>query len=73
MLKNNLKLFFRNIKRNTGTFLVNTIGLGVGIASFLVLAIYVYNDLTYNHFNENLSNIYRVQEEYEEGSSKCNK
>jgi putative ABC transport system permease protein len=34
----------------------------VGIASFLVLTLYVYNDLTYNHFHENLSNIYRVRE-----------
>lgn len=73
MLKQNLKLFFRNINRNKGTFLINTIGLGVGIASFLVLAIYVYNDLTYNHFNENISNIYRVQEHYEEGSSTSTK
>ena len=46
MLKNNLKLFFRNIRRNKGTFLINTLGLGIGIASFLVLVIYVYNDLS---------------------------
>ena len=73
MIKQNLKLFFRNIKRNKGTFLINTIGLGVGIASFLILVIYVYNDLTYNHFNTNLSNIYRVQEVYEEGTSTATK
>lgn len=73
MLKNNLKLFFRNIRRNKGTFLINTLGLGIGIASFLVLVIYVYNDLTYNHFNENLSNIYRVQEVYEAGTSTATK
>ncbi len=73
MLKHNLKLFFRNIKRSKATFLINTIGLGVGIASFLVLSVYIYNDLTYNHFNENLSNIYRVQEIYEEGTSTATK
>lgn len=73
MLKNNLKLFFRNISRNKGTFLINTVGLGVGIASFLVLAVYVYNDLTYNHFNRNLSNIYRIQEVYEAGTSTATK
>ncbi|GET34146.1 ABC transporter permease [Prolixibacter bellariivorans] len=37
-------------------------GLGIGIASFLLLFLYVYNDLTYNHFNKNLANIYRVYE-----------
>ncbi len=62
MLRHNLKLFLRSIKKNKTTFLINTIGLGVGIASFLVLALYVYNDLTYDHFNKNLENIYRVRE-----------
>ncbi|SDL62143.1 hypothetical protein [Kriegella aquimaris] len=62
MLKHNIFLFLRNIKKNKSTFLINTMGLGVGIASFLVLALYVYNDLTYNHFHENISNIYRVRE-----------
>ncbi len=73
MIKQNLKLFFRNIKRNKGTFLINTLGLGVGIASFLILAIYVYNDLTYNHFNTNLSNIYRIQEVYGDGTGTATK
>ncbi len=62
MLKHNIFLFLRNIKKNKSTFLINTMGLGAGIASFLVLALYVYNDLTYNHFHENISNIYRVRE-----------
>lgn len=62
MLKYNLSLFLRNIKKNKVAFLINIFGLGVGIASFLVLFLYVYNDLSYNHFHENLSNIYRVRE-----------
>lgn len=62
MLKHNILLFLRNIKKNKSTFLINTLGLGVGISSFLVLLLYVYNDLTYNHFHENLPNIYRVRE-----------
>ncbi len=62
MIKYHLLLYIRNIKKNLGAFLINSIGLGIGIASFLLLALYVYNDLTYNHFHENLSNIYRVRE-----------
>ena len=73
MLKQHLKLFFRNIKNNLGTFLINTIGLGIGVASFLILALYIYNDLTYNHFNENLANIYRIQEKYEDGTGTSTK
>ena len=62
MLRHNLKLFFRNIKNNKGTFLINTFGLGIGIASFLLLALYVYDDLTYNQFHDNYENIYRLRD-----------
>ena len=62
MIKYNLKLFFRNIKKHKSTFLINVIGLGIGIASFLVLTLYVYNDITYDYFHKNISNIYRVRE-----------
>ncbi len=73
MFKHIMKLFLRNIRNNTGTFLINIIGLGIGIAAFLVLALYVYNDLTYNQFNENLVNIYRVQERYPDGNGDTTK
>jgi len=42
--------------------LLNVIGLGIGIASFLVLSLYIYNDLSYNHFNNNFTNTYRIRE-----------
>ncbi len=73
MFRHNLKLFLRNIRNNTGTFLINTVGLGIGIAAFLVLALYVYNDFTYNRFNENLANIYKVQERYPDGDGDTTK
>jgi putative ABC transport system permease protein len=57
-----LKSSLRQMLRKRTYFLINTIGLGLGIASFLILALYVYNDLTFNHFNKNLNNIYRVRE-----------
>lgn len=57
-----LKNSFRFLFRRKNYLLINVIGLGVGIASFLILSLYVYNDLTYNHFNVHLSNIYRVRE-----------
>jgi putative ABC transport system permease protein len=53
---------FRILMNKKNYLLLNVIGLGIGIASFLVLSLYIYNDLSYNHFNKNLSNIYRVRE-----------
>jgi putative ABC transport system permease protein len=57
-LKNSLRFLLK--KKNY--LLINVFGLGIGIAAFLILFLYVYNDFTYNHFNENLGNIYRVRE-----------
>ncbi len=57
-LKNSLRFLLK--KKNY--LLINVFGLGIGIAAFLILFLYVYNDFTYNHFNKNLSNIYRVRE-----------
>ncbi|MCB0473589.1 MAG: ABC transporter permease, partial [Flavobacteriaceae bacterium] len=62
MLKHNLKLFLRNIKKSKSTFFISILGLTVGVASFIILVLYVYNDLTYNYFNKNIANIYRVRE-----------
>src|SRR5690606_31213141 len=62
MLRQNVILFLRNIRKNKTTFLINTIGLGLGIASFVLLALYVQNDFSYNNFHRNLDDIYRVRE-----------
>ncbi len=56
--KNSLRFLLK--KKNY--LLINILGLGIGIAAFLILFIYVYNDFTYNHFNKNIDNIYRVCE-----------
>ncbi|WP_167612146.1 FtsX-like permease family protein [Maribellus sediminis] len=59
-------LHFKNsirfLLKKKSYLLINILGLGIGIAAFLILFIYVYNDFTYNHFNKNLENIYRVRE-----------
>ena len=57
-LKNSLRFLLK--KKNY--LLINVIGLGIGIASFLILFLYVYNDFSYNQFNKNLADIYRVRE-----------
>lgn len=57
-----LKNSYRSLMSNKNYLLINITGLGIGIASFLVLSLFIYNDLTYNHFNKNISNIYRIKE-----------
>ncbi|WP_372775051.1 ABC transporter permease [Mangrovibacterium sp.] len=56
----NLKLFFRNLKRDKYISSINVIGLVTGILSALFIFEYVYYERSYNSHNENADNIYRL-------------
>ena len=57
-----IKNSFRFLLKKKNYLFINVFGLGVGVASFLILALYIYNDISYNRFNENYSRIYRLAE-----------
>lgn len=60
MLKNFLKIAYRNLLRfKTYTF-INIFGLAVGIACFLTLTLFILDELSYDKFNKNYEQIYRV-------------
>jgi putative ABC transport system permease protein len=52
---------FRHIRKKSGYLLINVGGLAIGLASFLFIALYVINELTYDRFHANYLNIYRVK------------
>ncbi len=60
MIKNYLKLSFRNLLRNKTYSFINVFGLSVGIASCILIILYVQNEFSYDKFNKNYKNIYRV-------------
>ncbi|MFC1493372.1 ABC transporter permease [candidate division KSB1 bacterium] len=60
MLKNILKIVFRNFVRQKGYSFINISGLTVGLAISIILSFYVIDDLTYDRFHPNAKNIYRV-------------
>jgi len=60
MLKNNFKVAFRIIKRHKGFSLINILGLAVGMASCLLIFLYVQDELSYDRYNKNADRIYRV-------------
>ncbi len=69
MLKNYLKVAFRNILRQKGFTLLNITGLSIGIAASLLILQYVDHELSYDQFHENSSNIYRVEyDSYSDGA-----
>jgi len=62
MLKNYLTVAFRSLIRNKVYSAINILGLTVGITCFMVIAIFVHNELRYDRFHSKADRIYRVCE-----------
>ncbi len=60
MLKNYFKIAWRNILKNRGLFSINIIGLSLGIASCLVITLYVADELSFDRYHEKANDIVRV-------------
>jgi putative ABC transport system permease protein len=60
MISNYYKVSMRNILRNKTFSFLNISGLSVGIASCILILIYVNNELSYDTYNSNYENTYRV-------------
>ncbi|ULC59197.1 ABC transporter permease [Flaviramulus sp. BrNp1-15] len=60
MLRNYFKIAWRNLSKNKGFTIINIIGLSLGIACFIVIAMYVTDELSYDRYNEKADRIYRV-------------
>ena len=60
MLKNFIKIAFRNLERNKVYSFINIFGLSVGIACCILLCLYIQNELSYDQHHKDGENIYRV-------------
>jgi len=60
VLKNYLKIAFRNLLRKKGYSFINIAGLAVGIACCIIILLYVQKELRYDTFHEQSDRIYRV-------------
>ncbi|GAB5551045.1 MAG: ABC transporter permease [Saprospiraceae bacterium] len=70
MLKHNLTLFFRNINKYKGTFLINTLGLALGLAATILISIWANFELQFHKFNEKDSaNHYQVLVNYPQSNT----
>lgn len=60
MLRNYLKIAWRSLWKHTGFSLINVTGVAVGLACFLLIALYVRDELRYDHFHQHADNLYRL-------------
>ena len=60
MIKNYLLIAFRNARRNKAYTIINLLGLAIGIASSLMILLFVVDELSYDRYNEHFREIYRI-------------
>jgi len=60
MIKNYLKVAFRNILRHKVYSLINIFGLAIGMALCLLILVYVQDELSYDGFHEKADRVYRI-------------
>ncbi len=60
MLRNYLKIALRNLRKYKAFSFINIVGVAVGLACFLLIALYVADELGYDRHNEHADRLYRV-------------
>ena len=61
MIKSYIKIAFRNLVRYKSFSLINILGLAIGLSASLLIALWVFDELSYDKFHENSKQIYRVE------------
>jgi len=61
IIKNIITAALRNLHRQKGYFLINLLGLAIGLTSFIFIALFIMHEMSYDRFHENNKNIYRVE------------
>ncbi|SDE14626.1 ABC transporter permease [Niabella drilacis] len=60
MLKSYFKTAFRNFYRNGAYSVINVLGLAIGVASFVLVLLYLNYELSYDKWSPGLKSVYRV-------------
>ncbi len=62
MIRNYFKIIWRSMVRQKQFAFLNIVGLTLGIATCLVLGLYVYDEMTYDTFHEKGDRVYRINQ-----------
>ena len=60
MLKNYLKIAFRNILKNKWFSAINILGLAAGLASFIIVLLFLNYELSYDSWDDSLKQVYKL-------------
>lgn len=60
MLKNYLKIAFRNLLKRKVYTLINILGLATGMAVCLLIVLFIQSELSYDNFHKNADQVHRI-------------
>jgi putative ABC transport system permease protein len=60
MIKNHLRIAFRNFLKHKGFSFINVFGLAVGIACCLLILLFVVDEVSYDRYHEKADRMYRA-------------
>jgi putative ABC transport system permease protein len=60
MFRNYLSVAIRNLIRHKGYSIINIAGLAIGLASCMLIFLYITDELSYDRFNEKADRTYRI-------------
>ncbi len=66
MLKHNLKIAFRNFKKDKSTFLINLTGLSTGLACAILIFMWVNDELAVDKFHKKDEHLFKIFANYNE-------
>ncbi|HEY2720283.1 MAG TPA: ABC transporter permease, partial [Chitinophagaceae bacterium] len=60
MLKNYLKVAWRNLMKNKIFSFINVIGLSIGLTCCMLITVYLYNEVSYDRYHKNIHRLYQL-------------
>ena len=60
MIKNYFKIALRNLARNKAFSFINIFGLAVGLASCLLILLYIFDESSYDKYQKDGGRLFRV-------------
>jgi putative ABC transport system permease protein len=60
MIKNFLKVAFRNLLRNKTFSIINITGLAIGMACVMLILLWVQNEISYDRFYGKIDRVYKI-------------
>jgi len=60
MFRNYFKTAFRNLRKDIGLSVINILGLAIGLATCLLITLFVTDELNYDKYNDKADRIFRI-------------